>query len=177
MPHTVLALGAAALTASGCVWYIPAVADLRAGDDRPRSVRLSATACLVWWLGVAGTGLLLLSPATWQLPAALAAGSAVAGAALRLAAVADHRSERREESRYWAEVLPGAPSCLDRPRPQVVLLAWLVAGVSASSVVAVSIVLSARAGTLSGPALAAAACGSVGLSLVALLVAATRPRS
>ncbi|MFB7669338.1 hypothetical protein ACFC1R_36420 [Kitasatospora sp. NPDC056138] len=177
MPHTVLAVGAAALTASGCVWYIPAVTDLRAGDDRPRSVRLSAIACLAWWSSLAGAGIVLLTPAVWQLAAAIAAAGAVSGTALRLAAAADHRSAQREETRYWAEVLPGPVPSPDRRRPQVVMLAWLVAGVSASSVAAASLVVSAREDTPTGPALATAACGSVGFSLVILLVAVTRARS
>ena len=42
MTHTVLAIGTAALTASGCVWYLPAIADLQAGADRPRSTRTAA---------------------------------------------------------------------------------------------------------------------------------------
>lgn len=55
--------------------------------------------------------------------------------------------------------------------------AWLVAGVSASSVAAASLVPSARADTPTGPAPATTACGSVGCSLVVLLVAVTRARS
>jgi hypothetical protein len=177
MSHTVLAIGAIALTAAGCVWYIPAVVDLRAGDDRPRSVRLSAIACLSWWLSVAAAGLVLLTPVSWQLSAALAVGGAVAGTTLRLTAAVDHHGEQREESRYWAEVLPGAPSATDRQRPQVLVLAWLVSGVAAASVAAVSIVLSARSDTPAGPALATAACGTAGFSLAILLIAVNRARS
>ncbi|WP_146166810.1 hypothetical protein, partial [Streptosporangium nondiastaticum] len=59
MSHIVLAVGATALCLSGSVWYLPAVADLRAGDDRPRSRRLGASACVTTWAAAAVAGLLL----------------------------------------------------------------------------------------------------------------------
>ncbi|ANZ20980.1 hypothetical protein ACH4YO_15555 [Streptomyces noursei] len=60
----VLALGATALSASGCVWYLPAAADLRAGSDRPVSRRLAAAACLTGRATVALSAL-LLAAASW----------------------------------------------------------------------------------------------------------------
>ncbi|MGN5381968.1 hypothetical protein ACQ4WX_47310 [Streptomyces lasalocidi] len=45
MPQAVLALGATTVTASGCVWYLPARADLRAGADRPVSRRTPRACC------------------------------------------------------------------------------------------------------------------------------------
>jgi len=109
MSHTVLAVGTAAVTAAGHVWYLPAVADLRAGDDRPRPTRLAAVATLTWWLGTAATGALLLTPVPWQLTAAPAVTGAASGSILRLAAAADRRAEQREVERIWSALRYAAP--------------------------------------------------------------------
>ncbi|AZQ75117.1 MULTISPECIES: hypothetical protein [Streptomyces] len=62
MSNLVLALAAAALTVAGTVWYLPAVAELRAGADRPLSRRVSAAGCLTGWGACAGAVPLLLAP-------------------------------------------------------------------------------------------------------------------
>ncbi|MFD7879561.1 hypothetical protein ACFV5G_36660, partial [Streptomyces sp. NPDC059766] len=66
MAGTVPALGAALLTAAGCVWYVPAVADLRAGADRPVSRRTAAAACLTGWTTLAAVAVLLFAGTAWQ---------------------------------------------------------------------------------------------------------------
>ncbi|MCS0636721.1 hypothetical protein NX801_13835 [Streptomyces sp. LP05-1] len=101
------ALGLAAVAAAGCVWYVPSLADLRAGADRPASRRLAATGCLTGWSSVA-----LLVPLLLLAPGWAALGTAVAGAAatvvLRLRAVAVRRREEWEAAVDWAALrLPG----------------------------------------------------------------------
>ncbi|MCZ9337902.1 hypothetical protein NGM37_08945, partial [Streptomyces sp. TRM76130] len=77
MAHPVLALGLALVTASGCVWYLPALADARAGADRPDSRRGRAAACLTGWTTVAGVAVLLLVTGSWWPPGAAAGAGAV----------------------------------------------------------------------------------------------------
>ncbi|MFJ1708093.1 hypothetical protein [Kitasatospora sp. NPDC088346] len=148
MAHPVLALGAAALTAAGSTWYLPALADLRAGDDRPRPTRLAAVACLTWWLGTAAAAVLLLTPAVWQLPAAVVLGGAVAGGLLRWTAAAGRSAERRADARRWAALPPGPAPLTIRRRARPVLLAWLVATPAVASAVTAALLLSGR-GSLS----------------------------
>ncbi|MCL6735993.1 hypothetical protein [Streptomyces neyagawaensis] len=96
MTHPVPALGAALLTASGCVWWLPALATLRAGADRPDSARGTATACLSGWTTVAGVAVLLLVADPWWAPGALAAVGAATTAGLLIRAAGRRRSESRE---------------------------------------------------------------------------------
>ncbi|ARP73384.1 hypothetical protein LK08_02515 [Streptomyces sp. MUSC 125] len=104
MPQALLALGAAAVTVSGCVWYLPALADLRAGADRPVSRRKAAAACLSGWTTAGIVALLLLvSPAWWVPSTAAVAGTAVT-VGLRARAAVQRRRERREAARDWAEL-------------------------------------------------------------------------
>ncbi|MHC3425132.1 hypothetical protein [Streptomyces sp. DT18] len=91
-----LALGA--LTASGCVWYVPALVDLRAGADRPVSRRLAALACLSGW-GTAGLAAALLLTGA---PLTVAGAGMLACVALRLAAWVRARGEAREDAACWA---------------------------------------------------------------------------
>ncbi|MDT0419772.1 hypothetical protein RM574_30305 [Streptomyces sp. DSM 41982] len=91
-----LALGA--LTASGCVWYVPALVDLRAGADRPVSRRLAALACLSGW-GTTGLAAALLLMGA---PLAVAGAGMLACVALRLAAWVRARGEAREDAACWA---------------------------------------------------------------------------
>ncbi|GAA2749718.1 hypothetical protein [Kitasatospora cinereorecta] len=101
MAHPVLALGAAAVTLAGNVWYLPALVDLRAGDDRPRATRLAAVACLVWWMGAAAAGPLLLSPLPgWAAVAVVVAGGG-GGGVLRCVAAGVGRREQVEQARRW----------------------------------------------------------------------------
>ncbi|MFF7902568.1 hypothetical protein ACFZCV_27825 [Streptomyces sp. NPDC007920] len=109
MPHAVAALGAAALTTADSVWYVPALADPRAGADRPESRRIAAAACVTGWAGLAALAVLLLVAEAWWTPVA----AAVAGA-LRLHAAARRRREAREMVHHWTHLghvpSPTAPS-------------------------------------------------------------------
>ncbi|GGI94712.1 hypothetical protein [Streptomyces brasiliensis] len=108
MSQPVLALGAAAVTVAGGVWYLPALADLRAGADRPLSRRTAAAACLSGW-GTAGVvAVLLLVTGPWWIPVATAAAGAVLAAGLRIGATVQHRREVRETARHWAELRRGS---------------------------------------------------------------------
>ncbi|MFJ9863812.1 hypothetical protein [Streptomyces sp. NPDC101165] len=104
MAQAVLALGAATVAAAGCVWYLPALADLRAGADRPVSRRRAAAACLGGWTTVGVVAVLLLVSEAWWVPS----GAAVAGVAvtlgLRVRASLQRRRESRETARQWAEL-------------------------------------------------------------------------
>lgn len=102
-------LALAAVTAAGCVWYVPSLVDLRAGADRPASRRLAAAGCLLGWSTVALLVPLLLAPG-WALLGAAATGAAAA-VVLRLLAVAVRRREEREAAADWAALR------LPDPRP------------------------------------------------------------
>ncbi|WP_052391180.1 hypothetical protein [Streptomyces sp. NRRL B-24484] len=108
MSHIVPAIGAAALAAAGNVWWLPALADLRAGDDRPRSARPTALGCLAWWLGTALTAALWFTPAPGRLGLALLAPAALAGGALWFAGCVRRGAELREAARTWAALAPAA---------------------------------------------------------------------
>ncbi|MBN0044625.1 hypothetical protein JS756_10995 [Streptomyces actuosus] len=104
MAQPALALGTALLTLSGSVWYLPALAEVRAGADRPDSRRSAAAACLSGWATVACLAAVLLLTETWRLPAALAAAGTALTAALRIRAALRARREAREAARHWAEL-------------------------------------------------------------------------
>ncbi|GAA2780142.1 hypothetical protein RMN57_05475 [Kitasatospora sp. CM 4170] len=167
MSHTVLAIGTAAITASGCVWYLPAIADLQAGDDRPRSVRTAAAACVLWWAALALAGGLLLAVPAWQPAAQVALAGLVAGVLLRIRAFAQSRAERREDRLRWAMLDAGPVPRGPRPAA-VALVGWLLVGLAVSSLGALSILL-AGGGALA-PRLAAAAGSAVAVSGAFLLV-------
>ncbi|MFJ3792208.1 hypothetical protein [Kitasatospora sp. NPDC090091] len=167
MSHTVLAIGTAAITASGCVWYLPAIADLQAGDDRPRSVRTAAAACVVWWAALALAGGLLLAVPAWQPAAQVALAGLVAGVLLRIRALAQSRAERREDRLRWAMLEAGPVPRGPRPAA-VALVGWLLVGLAVASLGALSILL-AGGGALA-PRLAAAAGSAVAVSGAFLLV-------
>ncbi|MFJ6621839.1 hypothetical protein ACIQOW_30210 [Kitasatospora sp. NPDC091335] len=167
MNHTVLAIGTAALTASGCVWYLPAIADLQAGADRPRSTRTAAAACVLWWAGLALAGGLLLVVADWRPAAQIALAGLVGGAALRLRALFDRHREVRETAARWEALDAGPAPRSDRP-PTLALAGWLVVGAAVASLGAVAILLSGGGAVVPRVALAAV-CG-VGVALAFLLV-------
>ncbi|MFC9396848.1 hypothetical protein [Streptomyces sp. NPDC057027] len=102
MTPAVLALGIGAVTASGCVWYVPALVDLRAGADRPASRRLAATACVTGWATAGVTALLLLMGVQAPLLLAGAAAGATASATVRACAVVRRHREVREDAVCWA---------------------------------------------------------------------------
>ncbi|MEU6238923.1 hypothetical protein [Kitasatospora sp. NPDC047058] len=167
MSHTVLAIGTAAVTASGCVWYLPAIADLQAGDDRPRSARTAAAACVVWWAALALAGPLLLAVPGWQPAARLALAGLVAGVLLRLRAFRQRQAELREDRLRWA-VLDAGPAPRG-PRPAALaLLGWLLVGLAVSSLGAASILVSG--GGALAPRLVAAAGSAVAVSGAFLLI-------
>ncbi|MFJ2305525.1 hypothetical protein [Streptomyces sp. NPDC087787] len=136
MPHAVAALGAAALTTAGSVWYVPALADLRAGADRPESRRIAAAACVTGWAGAGALAVLLLIAEAWWTPVAAAVAGTVAATALRLHAAARRRREAREMVRHWSHLgqvpLPTAPS-RSRNVVAIVLGCGLVAAVAVAA--------------------------------------------
>ncbi|AUY53189.1 hypothetical protein [Streptomyces sp. CB01881] len=170
MHHTVLAIGTAAVTASGCVWYLPAIADLQAGDDRPRSARTAAAACVLWWAALAMAGGLLLVVPGWEPAARLALAGLVAGVILRIRAHRQRRAELREDGLRWAMLDAGPAPRVPRPGrgPGArTLLGWLLVGLAVSSLGAVSILLSG--GGPLAPRLATAA-GSAAVVCAAFLL-------
>ncbi len=100
MPQAVLALGIAAVTASGYVWYLAALANLRAGADRSFS-RRSAAAC-VSGLSPAGiVSVLMLLAEAWWVPCVAAVAGGLLSAGLRIHASVQCRNEVREAARQW----------------------------------------------------------------------------
>ncbi|MFH8384234.1 hypothetical protein ACH4E7_25365 [Kitasatospora sp. NPDC018058] len=167
MTHTVLAIGTAALTASGCVWYLPAIADLQAGADRPRSTRTAAAACVMWWAGLALAGGLLLALSDWRPAAQAALTGLVGGTALRMRARWDRRGEQRETAARWAALDVGPAPRTGRP-VAVALAGWLVVGAAVASLGAVAILLSGGGAVV--PRVALAAVSGAGVALAFLLV-------
>ncbi|CCK25696.1 putative secreted protein [Streptomyces davaonensis JCM 4913] len=102
MSRVVLALGVALVTAAGCVWYLPALADVRAGADRPHSRRTGAAACLMGWATPAATAVVLLVSQPWWAPASVAVAGAALTIGLRIRAAVQHRDETREIAAHWA---------------------------------------------------------------------------
>ncbi|MEZ3177774.1 hypothetical protein KYY02_03310 [Streptomyces pimonensis] len=117
MPQPVLALGCAAVTAAGCVWYLPALADLRAGADRPLSCRTAAIACLTGWGSLGTVALVLLVATEWWVPAGVAAVGGTAAATLRAGAAVRRAGERREAAGQWAQ-FPYVPLSAGAHRPR-----------------------------------------------------------
>lgn len=129
MPQPVLALGCTAVTAAGSVWFLPALADLRAGADRPLSRRTAALACLTGWGTLAAVAVALFAAPVWWMPAAVAAAGGSAAAALRLHAVLLHAAEQREAARQWAWLSHGPPQAGGQRRPRAVAVVVAVAPV------------------------------------------------
>ncbi|GHD92012.1 hypothetical protein [Streptomyces naganishii] len=172
MAHAVAALGAGALTAAGCVWYVPALADLRAGADRPDSRRFAAAACVTGWAGTAVLALLLLVAEGWWAPGVAAVVGATATAALRLDAAVLRRREVRETARQWARL--GGPAPAAGPgRTRHVVAAVVGCGLAVAVAVTALHVLAGPGG---GPGWLAAAA-PVAVMAVFLLAAATYARS
>ncbi|GAB3166203.1 hypothetical protein [Streptomyces incanus] len=115
MSHPVLALGAAAVTAAGSVWYLPALADLRAGADRPASLRAGAVACLSGWTTAAAVAVLLLLTDGWWPPCAAALAGTTATTALWTRAAVHRRRGAREAARLWAQLGWFGPPALPAP--------------------------------------------------------------
>ncbi|MFD0265316.1 hypothetical protein ACFVGY_01785 [Streptomyces sp. NPDC127106] len=143
MSHPVPALAVAVLCASGCVWYVPAIADVRAGADRPASRRTAAAACLTGWGTAALVIPLLLASAPGALLAAVVGAGAASSAALLLHGRAQHGDEQREEARRWAEL-----GCVRRVavgrRPGRARVAWALAAATAVPGTAAALLLAGR---------------------------------
>lgn len=129
MSGAVLALGIGAVTASGCVWYVPALADLRAGADRPVSRRLAAASCVTAWATAAAAALLLLGGLPARPLAALATAGAATALTLRLRATLRHRAEQREAATYW-HTLAAPPPTSRPPRLRAVFTTTLATGLA-----------------------------------------------
>ncbi|WP_327371742.1 hypothetical protein [Streptomyces sp. NBC_01217] len=115
MSHGVLALGVAVLCISGNVWYLPAVIDLRAGQDRPRSRRLVAAAVLAGWGTAALIMLLLLMPLTLFAVVPVVIAGATATLSLAVRARLRRGREQREEEARWAALFPARTGAPVRP--------------------------------------------------------------
>lgn len=136
MAHTVLAVGAAAVTAAGSVWYLPALADLRAGADRTRSRRGAAAACVSGWSTTGIVAVLLLVAGGWWITGAAAGIGALVTAGLRIGAAVRRHQERRETARQWGQLgraLPPRPA----GRSRRAVAALLAVGLAAAAVTAV----------------------------------------
>lgn len=129
MSRTVLALGAAVIGAAGCVWYLPAVSDLRAGDDRPPARRVAAFACLTGWGTLAAVMLLLLAQAPWRVLGAVAAVGTVVASSLAVHARSLRRRERQEAGQ-WAAAVGAAPVAAPGRPGRAAALAWGLSGVA-----------------------------------------------
>ncbi|MEF9905222.1 hypothetical protein [Streptomyces sp. P9-A2] len=134
MSHPVLALGAGAVTAAGSVWYLPALADLRAGADRPASRRTGAVACLSGWSTAAAVAVLLLLADSWWPPCAAALAGATATTGLWTRAAVHRRRGARETARLWAQL--GWPGPSSRSRGAAAVVAVLVGGLVAATITA-----------------------------------------
>ncbi|MGA5822289.1 hypothetical protein ACPC54_31020 [Kitasatospora sp. NPDC094028] len=165
MNHSVLAIGTAALSAGGCVWYLPAIADLQAGADRPRSTRTAAAACVLWWAALAVAGGLLLALTDWRPAAQIALAGLVGGVALRLRALRERRVEQREADERWIALDAGPAPRGGRPSA-VGLAGWLVVGAAVASLGAAAVLLSG--GGAVGTRVVLAAGSGVGVALVFL---------
>ncbi|MFI2435920.1 hypothetical protein [Streptomyces sp. NPDC018693] len=135
MAHAVLALGATTLTASGCVWYVPALADLRAGADRPASRRTAAASCVTGWGTTAALAVLLLVADAWWIHGTWSAVGAAAALALRIRAAVQRRHEQREAERQWRHLRPG-PAPVDPTRSRHVVAALVAMGLVGAVVTA-----------------------------------------
>ena len=165
MAQPVVCLGAALVTAAGCVWYLPALADLRAGDDRPYSRRTAAAACLTGWSTLAVVAVLLFSGVPWQTTCVMAAAGATVTVALRIRAAAQHHDEARENAHHWATLAPGRPQHSRSHAPsRYAVAALLGCGLAAATATALVALASAYDGGQSW-ALAAAPTTAVGLAL------------
>ena len=136
MPQAVLALGTAAVTASGWVWYVPALADLRAGADRPLSRRDAAAACVSGWSTAGIVAVLLLLAEAWWIPCAAAVAGALVTVGLRIRAVVARRGEAREAARQWRELAGSGRPLPGVDRSRYVVAALVGTGLAAAVVTA-----------------------------------------
>ncbi|MER6632440.1 hypothetical protein ABT301_30185 [Streptomyces sp. NPDC000987] len=174
MGRSVLALATALVLFSGCVWYVPAVVDLRAGDDRPASARTAAAACLTGWAAVAGVAVLLAATAVWWAPAGAAVAGAVATAGLRLRAGVQRRREARETASQLAALRLG-PVAPPHGGSRGVFAALVGAGLLGGSAVAACLIVAGPGGGRAWTATAAASAAVVALFVALAVTYAVRP--
>ncbi|MFJ8112704.1 hypothetical protein [Streptomyces sp. NPDC096132] len=165
MIQPVAALGTAMLTVSGCVWYLPALADVRAGADRPDSRRSAAAACLSGWSTTGLVALLLFVVEAWWMPVAAAVAGAAATIGLRARAAVQRRREARQTARDWAELRTGRhPTTTDHLARNVVA-ALLTGGLLTAATTAAVELAAAGPEEADWLSAAAAPAGIVGLSI------------
>ncbi|WP_149183560.1 hypothetical protein [Streptomyces sp. TRM49041] len=153
----VAALGVAVVSASGYVWYVPALVDLRAGQDRPESRRMAAAACVTGWGAAAAVAVLLLAGAPWRVALSAAALGGGVSAALRIRSALCRRREAAEEVLRWAALLraphagphagPGTgpdPAAATRRSAT-----WAAAGLGTATALAVAVILALATGSAS----------------------------
>ncbi|MFI1566455.1 hypothetical protein ACH4ZX_25950 [Streptomyces sp. NPDC020490] len=176
MGRSVLALAAALVLFSGCVWYVPAVVDLRAGDDRPASTRTAAAACLTGWAAVAGVAVLLAATAVWWAPAGAAVAGAAATAGLRLRAGGQRRREARETASQLAALRlgPGTPPHGGRGA-RGVFAALVGSGLLGGTAVAACLIVAGPGGGRAWTPAAAASAAVVALFVALAVTYAMRP--
>jgi hypothetical protein len=164
-------MGATLVTAAGCVWYLPALADLRAGADRPVSRRTAAAACLTGWSTAAVVAAVLFVGVVWQAACVVAVAGATVAAVLRIRAAAQHRQEMREIARHWAALAPGPPG---HGRSRHAFAALLACGLAAAVATAALLVAAGPEDGADWLMIATAPAAVVGLTLA---LAATRTRT
>ncbi|MGW5694394.1 hypothetical protein ACWEWX_26650 [Streptomyces asiaticus] len=173
MSHAALALAAAVSCVGGCVWSLPAVADIRARDDRPLSRRIAAAGCLTVWGTVALLAPLLLTPVSWSVIGVVAATGAVVTTVLAARSRVHRARELRETERHWAAWGYGAP-VRSAPSRCRAFLVWLLPGLIVATAVAVAVLWTGRANPGRVAAAALLAAGVVSLFLVIAIVDAAR---
>ncbi|MEV5593960.1 hypothetical protein [Streptomyces sp. NPDC052496] len=181
MSHATLALGATALFAAGCVWYLPAAAALRAGADRPYSHRIAAASCVTFWSTPALVAVLLLTPAPWPALGAVTAAGLLTAVALLAVARLQRSREQHEETERWStlhQACPEAPAPVpprDPGRAQLTFLLYLLPGNIVASVIAATVLLTAE--SLTRQSAVTATLTAVGISAASLAVAGTRAQA
>ncbi|KUO09591.1 hypothetical protein [Streptomyces sp. DSM 15324] len=175
MAQPVAALGVAMVTVSGCVWYLPALVDLRAGADRPDSRRTAAAACLSGWSTTAVIALLLFLAEAWWAPAAAAVTGTAVTAVLRGRALVQRRREARQTARDWTELCAAPAPAGPRRGPRIVA-GLLGGGLCAAAATAVLRSAPAGEGGPHWPSLALAPAGIVAVSVVLAAICAGRAR-
>ncbi|MFK8848097.1 hypothetical protein [Streptomyces sp. Ac-502] len=183
MSHATLALGATALFAAGCVWYLPAAAALRAGADRPYSHRIAAASCVTFWCTPALVAVLLLTPAPWSALGAVTAAGLLTAAALLAVSRLQRSREQHEESQRWSTLRQGgtgAHAPVSTPpgnpaRAQLTFLLYLLPGNIVASVIATTVLLTAD--SLTRQSAVTATVTAVGISAASLAIAGTRAQA
>ncbi|MFD7668051.1 hypothetical protein [Streptomyces sp. NPDC059788] len=181
MSHATLALGATALFAAGCVWYLPAAAALRAGADRPYSHRIAAASCLTFWCTPALVAVLLLTPVPWPALGAVTAAGALTAAALLAVSRLQRSREQHEETQRWSSLhqshpdVPAPAPPRNPNHPQLTFLLYLLPGNIVASVIAATVLLTAD--SLTRQSAVTATMTAVGISAASLAVAGTRAQA